>query len=566
MGISLTDLGNFVTGAIERDREITKENLAIRADELAANRDFLIKQKEKKYDKELEEYYKEKTKFDSIQSANADFASGTIDARSYATKVLPMTTPNWNQLSDDMKEDMVNKFDGKTFDYKLVGSEDEINKQAANIITQINNETSKAIKDAKGNSFLINKILGQKEKAEAEVLKEIESRIKASDAVKLSEQNVNQENVGIPVKVSTSTTAWNNDPNSDKYQTEWAKQRDKIDFDILSGDKALRFLNSTAVSGGSDELSYKFDKTDSRIVGMNAPSIAHVEAMRYMFNGIKNQEDQMIDHYNNVTNLYGNIGKTWNEEKIFQKMEKEIADRSGNIKQGFGTPKPNIRLTTVVPLSIVPLGTKYINNEGTDVTRETLKNLNNQMNAYILEKTKVLKDSGNFKDLNDQQIATLVYQRLYQGDKQYISEFIGEPVEPKNQNNKGENQGENDGEGSNKDTPSNFKLSPNGDSFVIKSSGEEVSFASVLENNEEDKLPAELVSAYTTWKSKQEGGDNTNTNKNITKGTSYADIQKQVEENNKKIKESFTDFEGNMKDMKSNNQFGNQNPYLKSSS
>ena len=46
----LTDLGNVAVGAIERDREITKEDLAIRAENLQANRNILIKQKSKKYD------------------------------------------------------------------------------------------------------------------------------------------------------------------------------------------------------------------------------------------------------------------------------------------------------------------------------------------------------------------------------------------------------------------------------------------------------------------------------------------------------------------------------------
>ena len=36
MGL-LTDLGNFATGAIERDKELTNEKLAIRAEELKAN-------------------------------------------------------------------------------------------------------------------------------------------------------------------------------------------------------------------------------------------------------------------------------------------------------------------------------------------------------------------------------------------------------------------------------------------------------------------------------------------------------------------------------------------------
>ena len=45
MGINLWDIGAVATGAIERDREHTKENLAIRADELAAKRTSLINRK-----------------------------------------------------------------------------------------------------------------------------------------------------------------------------------------------------------------------------------------------------------------------------------------------------------------------------------------------------------------------------------------------------------------------------------------------------------------------------------------------------------------------------------------
>ena len=42
MGFNLWDIGAVATGAIERDREVTKENLLIRADELKAKRDSVI--------------------------------------------------------------------------------------------------------------------------------------------------------------------------------------------------------------------------------------------------------------------------------------------------------------------------------------------------------------------------------------------------------------------------------------------------------------------------------------------------------------------------------------------
>ena len=114
MGITLKDIGNFAVGAIERDRELTRENLAIRADELAANRDFLIKQKQKKYDRELEEYYKEKEKFDAINKANEMYNLGSVDARTYASTILPITNPSWKNLDEKTKQNLINNFDGKT--------------------------------------------------------------------------------------------------------------------------------------------------------------------------------------------------------------------------------------------------------------------------------------------------------------------------------------------------------------------------------------------------------------------------------------------------------------------
>ena len=422
MGISLRDIGAFAVGAIKQDEKSTAEKLLERKEELKANRALLIAQKQKKYDRELEQYYKEKEKFDTINKANEMFNAKAIDARTYAATILPITNPNWKNLDDKTKQSNIASFDGKTVDYKLVGNEEEITKQAAINNQAVLQASSEAIRNAKGDSFLIGKILGNKKQAEVNLLQEVEDKIKAAEAIKMTEKNVNQEYVGKDVKVSLSTTAFTNDPNADKYQTEWAKQRDRIKFEILESNKATRFLNSAAMSGASDGLSFKYDAKDSKITGLNEPSIAHLEAMRNMFNQIKNNDDTMITHYNTVTKLYGNIGKTWNEETIFNKLEKEVPNRVGNIKESsiLGTFGDGIRLTTVVPLSIVPLGAT-INNKPID--KPIMKSISNQMNEYIKNKTEVLKDSGNYKDRTSQQIANLVYQKLYTGDKDYIKEF-----------------------------------------------------------------------------------------------------------------------------------------------
>jgi len=182
-----------------------------------------------------------------------------------------------------------------------------------------------------------------------------------------------------------------------------------------------------------------------------------------------------------------------------------------------------------------------------------MKSINNSMNEYILNKTKVLQDSGNFKDRTSQQIATMVYQGLYSGDENYINEFfktletnIDKPVNKITETD------------APKTTVSNYKLSPKKDSFIIKDTKQEVTFDSILKNNEEDKLPSELLPSYNEWKSKQNV-------KPQRKETTYQDMQKKVSENNQKIIGAFSNFTDNMGNIKSNNQYGNQNP-IKSNS
>ena len=201
----LTDIGNVAVGAIERDREITKEDLIIRAENLKANQKLLVDQKTKKYDKELAAYDKQKKKFDDTERMNKLFSEGAIDDRTYAGFALTQEIPNFDMLPPKTKEKMIANYKGKTFDYELTGSAEEINKKAATAITLINDETAKAIKDAKGNSFLINKILRRKETIEKDIYASIEGQLKAADAVKMTSQGTNKDYVGKEVKVSDGT-------------------------------------------------------------------------------------------------------------------------------------------------------------------------------------------------------------------------------------------------------------------------------------------------------------------------------------------------------------------------
>ena len=566
MGFSLTDLGNIAVGAIERDREITKEDLAIRAENLQANRNILIKQKDKKYDRELKEYYKEKEKFDAIAQANENYNLESIDARTYASQVLPITTTGWANMTNDNKERMINDFNGKTLSYNLVGSEDEINKKAAIAQTLINNETSEAIKNAKGNSFLINQILGKKEAAEKDLLSAIETKLNAAETVKMTSKDVNQDYVGKEVKVSggDGLNSFINAKNSDKYQDEWKKQRGTINFDLSKdNNKTFKFLSLTGKLGGNDKISYKFNKTNSKIEGMNAPATENLLAMEYMFNKVKNSDDTMVNHYYNVTKLHGDIAKTWNTDVVYNKMSTLLDGRGGNISEKGLDLRTDIRLTTFVPLSLVNQNNEMVFANGTVIDfkdKSKMKDLSDTMNSYIVEKSNAMY--SNNKNIDEQNQAGRVYERLYKGETNTMQEFLTyaakeNPELFKNINMNTESTGAKiEGETNttdktiidNKPTDKKSKMK-----FVVVTQNGKDGIASngvfksweQLENDNKINLLGDVEKIeYDKWKAKQ--------TESQIKGTTFEDIQASTDANTKKITDAFTDTKGNFEKLKTN--------------
>ena len=199
--IKLKDVASFAEGMILRDKELTQENMAIRNANLEANRKLLIDQKNKKYDTEINAYNEEKKKYDTLKSAAYDFNAGNIGAKEYAG--LYYTTKygmeNFNALPNEVKENLINNFDGKTVDFSLKGNIDEIQANQATEIRAINDETANAIKESKGDSFLISKILRKKSIDEKKLLEDVENKIKAVETIELTETKLPTELVGIPV-------------------------------------------------------------------------------------------------------------------------------------------------------------------------------------------------------------------------------------------------------------------------------------------------------------------------------------------------------------------------------
>ena len=207
MVINLWDIGAVATGAIERDREHTAENLKIRADELSAKRNALIQRKNKKYDKEIDSYYKEKDKADKINGLISEAKAfnkaneGKLDTAGkpihfnknlFATKYLmaSMGVNEFNALTDVQKGNAVNNLiqsegnwaSGYQIKSKDPSQIDALQSKEENLILS---NYADQLKNAKNDSFLINKILGKSTtvSSAAELEKAVDADVKASEVV-----------------------------------------------------------------------------------------------------------------------------------------------------------------------------------------------------------------------------------------------------------------------------------------------------------------------------------------------------------------------------------------------
>ena len=567
MGISLIDLGNFATGAIERDREITNENLKVRGEELRANRDLMLAMKKDKYAADIAEYKKEKAKSNEINRLNSVAAKGDMDSNAYAQQYLMATLGTekykvMQQTDPEGFKDMIANFGGAK-DYKFSLDRNSLDKQLETDTKIINKGFSKAIEDAKGDSFLINKILGKKSSVNDDVNSTIEDQLKAAQVVK-------EETVGSDTDLSTITfkeskVRLRTPP--EPYQTEWSSQRGKINFDITKDGNAFKFLNQTGKLGGNDDISYSFNKTDGKIDKMNPPATENLLAMQFMFNEVKNSNDTMTLHYNTVTKNKGDIAKNWNTDAVYNKMTNILDGRGGNISEKGLDFRTDIRLTTFVPLSLVNQNNKmeFANGKSIDFSdKSKMRLLSNTMNDYILEKANLMYE--NDKNVDEQNQAGRVYQRLYKGDENTMKEFLTyaakenpdlfknltselKPTDTKVTTTETTIQ-----DNKPKSIKTNVRLLPDGSGFVR--GNEKFTWENIKNSEQESKLTTEEKIEYDKWNANQN-----NINKEPIKQTTFKDIQASTDVNTKKITDAFTDTEGNFKKMKTNT--SNIRPYKK---
>ena len=556
--LSLKDIGNFATGAIERDKEITKENLAIRADELKANRDLMIAMKKDKYAKDIANYDAERKKANEINRLNSEAPNMTQEAYAQQYLMTTLGTEKYKvmqQTDPEAFRDMLANFGGAKA-YKFTMDRKNIDNQFNTDTTIVNKGFADAIENAKGDSFLINKILKRKSNINENVNANIEEQLKAAKIIK-------EETVGDDIDLSKikfkDTVKRLRTPSKD-YNDSWETAYGKVNFDLnAKNNKSFKYLNKFSSMGGANEISLKFDKTDGKIVGQNANSITNLLAMEKMFTTIRDNKDAVTAY--NVNKQPTSIAKNFNNDTVFNEMSNIINQgRVTNIDGRISSDGKNkYSLTTFVPLSVV--GEQGEINLGAagilTVDKKEMQNISKVMADFIVAKADGIKN----KNMDSQSKVSSVYSELFEGNAQTINEFKNylltkdaniknfydsNVVKTEDITTEGTEKNKIIIDNKPKEIKTNINLLPDGSGFVR--GNEKFTWENIKNSKQENKLTAEEKIEYDKWNNTQP-----NTDKKIIKGTTFEDIQANTDANTKKITDAFTDTAGNFEKMKTNN-------------
>jgi len=183
MGISLGDIASFATGVVDADERATQERLVDRREELRADRQFYIDMKTKKYESDLKNFEEQDKKYKAIQSVNAKFAGQeNVDPSEYGKAYLMETNPNlllqYETLYAENPQLLNSKLsafgNASIRDFKTTTTRDTLDNKLKADVEAITAKYKKDLEFARGDSKLINAIIGKRDKEIADTIQENE--------------------------------------------------------------------------------------------------------------------------------------------------------------------------------------------------------------------------------------------------------------------------------------------------------------------------------------------------------------------------------------------------------
>ncbi len=413
MSINFGDIASFATGVVKADEAATQERLKDRRAELAADKQFYIDLKTKKYEAELKTFEEENKKYKAIQAVNAKFeGQDKVDPTAYGKAYLQETNPTllyqYETLYADNQALLNSKLatfaDASIRDYKTTTTEETLTSKLKSDVDAITADYKTQLENARGDSKLINALIGKRDKKIADTIQKNEDS--KNGVIKAKEIAVETDTDSKPTfefdevkEIAISVPK--------KFKEKVAPLRIKLN-DNTEIKKENVNINLTFFSENDIAVPKQFltKDTDGNTTGLKGPGNTFVNQT----NSLANQAVKTLTNESLYASTGGDsslISNDFNPNKINGMVSDRLANYSvvsSDKKDGFFSNRNNI--VAIVPFSIVDSnntlgGYQFVNKGQTKAVGEAylqaLKNIDatNNPEGAIERSQKYLNDFQN---------------------------------------------------------------------------------------------------------------------------------------------------------------------------
>jgi len=429
MAISLGDIASFATGVVDADTAATTERLKDRRAELQADRQLYIDMKTKKYESELKSFEAEDKKYKAIQSVNAKFAGSEekIVPSTYGKAYLMETNPQlllqyqtlYKENPNELNKVLSTFGDKSVVDFKTSTSRDALDTKLKTDINTITAGYKTALENARGDSKLINAILGKRDKDIQLVIEENkEGEIGAIAAKEIAAETDSTEARGFDFGAEpevANTYLFRNWKKDSKIQDLRKAVKDKVSsINKATINTTLNTLGSLNISLPKQFLTFDQGKKSGTITGIkdNGKIVAeHItlldnQALNFMSNEWIFGKDTDAT---NVSNYYSAI-----EAKNLITSRVRDYSSEGTVsqqKKGFWSDRENF--VGFVPFSVVGLDNNFMYKEdggGVIINSDSRKQVGSSY--YQALKKIAMTNDPEFKDSTEAEAINKLQDKL----------------------------------------------------------------------------------------------------------------------------------------------------------
>jgi len=379
MAISLGDIASFATGVVDADTAATQERLKDRRAELQADRQLYIDMKTKKYESELKSFEDENKKYKAIQSVNAKFEGSEtpVIPSDYGKAYLMETNPQlllqyqtlYKENPNELNKVLSTFGDKSIVDFKTSTSRDALDTKLKTDINSITAGYKKALENAKGDSRLINAILGKRDKEIKLVIeqnKEGETGAIAAKEIATEIDSTEARGFEFGAEPEVANTylfkKWKKDSNIQTLRKDIKGKISSIHKGTVN--TTLNTLGSLNISLPKQFLTFDQGKTSGTITGIKDKGKVVVEHITLLDNQALNfMSNEWIfgkdTDATNVSNYYSEIEA---ENLVTSRVRDYSSEGTVNQqKKGFWKDRENF--VGFVPFSVVGLDNNFIYKE-----------------------------------------------------------------------------------------------------------------------------------------------------------------------------------------------------------